>query len=136
MCPRNCGPVTRQLRRVGSLCICHNPLRVETSSVARRSRALLVDFILPLLVFFVPVADCKSYAFAARSTRAGASVRSKVEYAYWNAFPLQYFIAQQNVLRASATRRIHDDQGWRPASRREPERVHRSRNRGLHARTE
>src|SRR6201981_3638148 len=71
MCPRNCGPVTRQLRRVGSLCICHNPLRGETSSVARRSRALLVDFIFPLLVLVVPVADCKSYAFAARSTRPG-----------------------------------------------------------------
>src|SRR5246127_3678592 len=54
MCPRNCGPVTRQPRRVGSLCICHNPLRVETSSVTRRSRALFVDFILPLLILFVP----------------------------------------------------------------------------------
>src|SRR5437588_6801891 len=46
MWPRNCGPASRQVRRVASLCNCHNPFRVAISSVAPRPLGVFVFAIL------------------------------------------------------------------------------------------
>jgi hypothetical protein len=40
MWPRNCGPASRHVRRVASLCNCHNPFLVAISSVVPRPRAV------------------------------------------------------------------------------------------------